>query len=57
MANMSYCRFTNTANDLRDCVEQMDDPEALSKEEAAARLRIIRMAVQIAGEFGHEVQA
>ena len=24
MANMSYCRFENTAKDLRDCLENMD---------------------------------
>lgn len=25
MANMSYCRFENTANDLRDCVDAMEE--------------------------------
>lgn len=25
MANMSYCQFRNTAGDLRDCVEAMED--------------------------------
>jgi len=25
MANMSYCRFENTSNDLRDCVNEMDE--------------------------------
>ena len=24
MANMSYCRFENTYNDLIDCIENMD---------------------------------
>lgn len=57
MGNMSYCRFTNTASDLRDCCEAMDDTEGLSAEETAARLRIIRMAKQIAEEYGHEVAA
>ena len=33
MGNMSYCRFTNTASDLRDCCEAMDDTEGLSAEE------------------------
>lgn len=42
MANMSYCRFQNTASDLRDCVEALEelvnDPEAepLSRDEADA---------------------
>ena len=25
MANMSYCRFENTSNDLRDCVDAMEE--------------------------------
>ena len=25
MSNMSYCRFQNTFQDLRDCVQEMDD--------------------------------
>ena len=27
MANMSYCRFENTARDLRDCVEALKNNE------------------------------
>ena len=27
MANMSYCRFENTANDLKDCVWALNDEE------------------------------
>jgi len=38
MSNMSYCRFQNTSNDLRDCVDAMEEaydlPEMdLSREE------------------------
>lgn len=36
MANMSYCRFQNTNNDLQDCLNTLEDGEALSKEEFAA---------------------
>ena len=25
MSNMSYCRFENTSNDLRDCLEAMQE--------------------------------
>lgn len=25
MANMSYCRFENTSNDLRDCIDAMQE--------------------------------
>ena len=31
MANMSYCRFENTANDFRDCVNTMDEAYTLSE--------------------------
>ena len=27
MANMSYCRFENTARDLQDCVYALDDSD------------------------------
>ena len=30
MANMSYCRFENTSNDLQDCVYTMDDAYTLA---------------------------
>lgn len=36
MANMSYCRFRNTRNDLRDCLEALSDEKELSKEEYKA---------------------
>jgi hypothetical protein len=55
MANMSYCRFSNTVTDLQDCFDHMwtdggDDPE-LSVEEAKARKRLIQLARDIAAEF------
>lgn len=28
--NMSYCMFQNTANDLRHCVEAMDEAETMA---------------------------
>ena len=36
MANMSYCRFKNTKNDLGDCFEALRYEEELSKEEYLA---------------------
>lgn len=33
MSNMSYCRFENTASDLRDCLEALDNGEEISKHE------------------------
>jgi len=32
MANMSYCRFHNTLQDLRDCKEVLQDEEELPRE-------------------------
>jgi hypothetical protein len=40
MANMSYCRFENTSNDLKDCVltmeEEMEDLSDLNEYELRA---------------------
>lgn len=53
MANMSYCRFENTANDLADCLEHFEDCN-LSSYEANARRRILRMAQEIVESFTEE---
>lgn len=53
MANMGYCRFQNTLQDLRDCQEHMDDGD-LSEEEKRARLRMIKMCAQIAEDYEYE---
>lgn len=55
MANMSYCRFQNTVGDLRDCADSMDDLE-LSYEEARARYRLIKICVEIASDWAHELE-
>lgn len=56
MTNMSYCRFQNTLNDLRDCHENMDE-DGLSFDEAASRLRLIKICVEIAANYGDEIGA
>jgi len=48
MANMSYCRFRNTEQDLRDCInaidpELRDEDFELSMEEEKAARRMIKM--------------
>jgi hypothetical protein len=53
MANMSYCRFQNTLNNLLDCYEHIDNEE-LSEEEEKARKRLIDICTQIAEEFNEE---
>ena len=50
MANMSYCRFQNTLQDLRECYEHMDDSD-LSDEEKAARKRLAKLCDQIASDY------
>jgi len=51
MSNMSYCRFQNTLNDLRDCWENMEDD--LSEDEEKAKERLIKLCVDIACDFGN----
>ena len=53
MANMTYCRFRNTVDDLQDCYDAMDEP--VSPEEQQARRRLIRLACEIALNYGAEV--
>lgn len=50
MANMSYCRFENTAGDLADCLEHFEDND-LSSYELAARRRIFQMAQEIVSYY------
>lgn len=56
MANMSYCRFQNTLEDLRDCVYEMDEAYNLqdmdlSTEEAHAAKRLYQFAKQYVEQF------
>ena len=44
MANMSYCRFQNTAMDLNDCMNALDSFEneyTISPDECRAGIRMI----------------
>jgi len=53
MANMSYCRFRNTLEDLLDCYNALDDEgiDDLSHEEKRAALKLIQTCVELAEEF------
>lgn len=53
MANMSYCRFQNTLQDLRDCYDNMDDDD-LSDAETNARYWLLKMCDQIASDYVFE---
>ena len=48
--NMSYCRFRNTLNDLRDCYYNLDD-EDLSPEEQDAKEKLVALCKDIAEYF------
>jgi len=47
MANMSYCRFENTLQDLEDCYEHLSDDLSDSKYEQRARERLIQLCYDI----------
>lgn len=56
MGNMSYCRFRNTLQDLRDCVQSLEDIDGNidnleSEEEQDAAKKLIRLCILIAGDY------
>lgn len=55
MANMSYCRFHNTRQDLEDCYDHIDDKDDLSEAEAKEREQLIKLCCRIADEFCDEL--
>ena len=48
MANMSYCRMENTARDLQDCVNAIEDGEYTPGEMSASEMRGLREIVELA---------
>ena len=56
MPNMSYCRFQNTVGDLEDCYDHIDlNENDLSQDEEDARKRLIKICVDIALEYGDQI--
>ena len=56
MANMSYCMFENTSNDLRDCVSAMEEaydvPELdLSESEMISMQYMYRLCKNFLAEY------
>lgn len=55
MSNMSYCRFQNTAKDLQECADALDEIggelDSLSREEARAAKSLIWICQQIASNW------
>lgn len=54
MSNMSYCRFQNTLQDLRDCYEGWG--EDLSPEETKAQKRLLKLCKDIVEDFGEDYE-
>ena len=48
--NMSYCRFQNTLQDLKDCYYNIEDIEDMSDEEKRARRSLIQICCDIASD-------
>ena len=58
MSNMAYCRFRNTLPDLRDCfhaLNEMNNLDDLSKDEAIAATKLIALCDEIAKDWADEV--
>ena len=52
MSNMSYCRWQNTLNDLRDCAASLEEREALSREERRAALATLQLCATMLEDLG-----
>ena len=58
MGNMSYCRFQNTYQDLRDCEEALNENELedLSESELEYAKRLIKKCQRITQDYGHLIE-
>ena len=54
MGNMGYCRFENTLEDLRDCLEHWDDVDEDSEDEVRAQARMLKLCQRIVNNYGDE---
>lgn len=53
MANMNYCRFENTYNDLDECFEALGEEsiDELSDSERKYALKMIRLCASVIEDF------
>ena len=51
MPNMSYCRFRNTLQDLRDCQQNMEESLEDDDDERIARSKLIAVCKEIVDEY------
>ncbi len=60
MSNMSYCRFANTLEDLRDCYDNWDTLDRIEEDyepnpdELRARVKLLRVCQDIIDNYGEE---
>lgn len=63
MANMSYCRFENTYNDLQDCLEALENEGGITGVEEDANQyekpyvrRLVELCREIADNYEDELE-
>lgn len=59
MANMSYCRMRNTANDLQDCINAIEEGEytdEISREERQGLDEIFELAQYLVNDLQYDVE-
>lgn len=57
MANMSYCRFENTLNDMRDCIHAMNEADNITDLDLNSyELQAFQSMAQAAQEISEEIQ-
>ena len=54
MANMSYCRFQNTCQDLTDCLGALRDGDHLSDDEFRAYKRLVELCREIVEDYPNQ---
>lgn len=54
MANMSYCRFRNTVEDLNDCIDALGFGEIETKEEVRAAKQLIALCQEVVKYYTEE---
>ena len=57
MSNMSYCRFQNTADDLRECYDCLieNGTRNLSEDEQKAFARLVHLCQLIVEDYGDDM--
>ena len=54
MANMSYCRFHNTYNDLQDCKEALDNGDISSESEKKKAKALVELCKEIVDNYDED---